>query len=262
MNRYRTGTLSQASATTTCQKCLKKGHYSYECTASKQDRPYVSRPSRSQQFSNPKLAPKLSAVLPPADPKPEVKNPGLVLEDSRSRKHSREEPTRTSAPKRRRSVLSYSSDSVSTISTSQSRSRSNSPPRDSRRRISVYREAPPRDERRRRGSSTGSRRRPSRPDSRTQSEQSPVDSRQRTGSSLRSSRKRSISPTRRDVRRSRSRSPYRGGSQHAMASRSRLDDEQIAQPPRRPAAPPEPARLRSLSPYSQRVAMTRAGNGS
>ncbi|KAK4610635.1 hypothetical protein CLAFUW4_13594 [Fulvia fulva] len=74
MDRYQSNRPSQASATTTCQKCLKKGHYSYECTAPRQDRPYVSRPSRSQQFSNPKLAPKLSAVLPPADPKPEVKS--------------------------------------------------------------------------------------------------------------------------------------------------------------------------------------------
>lgn len=92
MNRYKTGGPSKASATTLCQKCLKRGqwyfttlcrrmqeddahimpgHYSYECTASKDDRPYVSRPSRSQQLLNPKLAPKISAVLP--EPKPESK---------------------------------------------------------------------------------------------------------------------------------------------------------------------------------------------
>lgn len=35
-------------------------HYSYECKASAQDRPYVPRPSRSQQLRNPKLIPKLT----------------------------------------------------------------------------------------------------------------------------------------------------------------------------------------------------------
>jgi hypothetical protein len=37
-----------------------ESHYSYECKASSQERPYVSRPSRSQQFRNPKLVPKLT----------------------------------------------------------------------------------------------------------------------------------------------------------------------------------------------------------
>ncbi|KAJ3522153.1 hypothetical protein NM208_g12980 [Fusarium decemcellulare] len=35
-------------------------HYSYECKESTQDRPYVSRPSRTQQLRNPKLVPKLT----------------------------------------------------------------------------------------------------------------------------------------------------------------------------------------------------------
>ncbi|KAK6431799.1 hypothetical protein LTR95_012032 [Oleoguttula sp. CCFEE 5521] len=40
------------------------GHYSYECTASQQDRPYAARPSRTQQLLNPKLAPKLTNEAP------------------------------------------------------------------------------------------------------------------------------------------------------------------------------------------------------
>jgi Zinc knuckle len=87
MNRYKTvpGLSSQQKATsnTTCQKCLKKDrtpltifvrfysladqslrHYSYECKATAQERPYVSRPSRTQQLFNPKLAPKLSSDVP------------------------------------------------------------------------------------------------------------------------------------------------------------------------------------------------------
>lgn len=34
-------------------------HYSYECKSTTQDRPYVSRPSRTQQLQNPDLVPKL-----------------------------------------------------------------------------------------------------------------------------------------------------------------------------------------------------------
>lgn len=43
--------------------CLAR-HYSYECKSSTQERPYVSRPSRSQQLRNPKLVPKLTSDTP------------------------------------------------------------------------------------------------------------------------------------------------------------------------------------------------------
>lgn len=43
MNRYQRGPLgagpSKATPSTLCQKCLKKGHYSYECKAIAQERP-------------------------------------------------------------------------------------------------------------------------------------------------------------------------------------------------------------------------------
>jgi hypothetical protein len=85
MNRYAKGATiggpSKATASTLCQKCLKRdtytlpmymtsnanyslGHYSYECKAAAQERPYVSRPSRTQQLLNPKLAPKLMSDVP------------------------------------------------------------------------------------------------------------------------------------------------------------------------------------------------------
>lgn len=74
----RGGPSKSTPANVQCQKCLKKDmyheasficyvvltfqerHYSYECKASAQERPYVSRPSRSQQLRNPKLVPKLT----------------------------------------------------------------------------------------------------------------------------------------------------------------------------------------------------------
>ncbi|XP_021907046.1 zinc finger CCHC domain-containing protein 10 [Carica papaya] len=45
------GTASQ------CQKCFQSGHWTYEC---KNERVYISRPSRTQQLKNPKLRMKLS----------------------------------------------------------------------------------------------------------------------------------------------------------------------------------------------------------
>ncbi|PFH62726.1 hypothetical protein XA68_12154 [Ophiocordyceps unilateralis] len=65
----RRGPLQSTPANVQCQKCLKRGHYSYECKASAQDRPYVSRPSRSQQLRNPKLVPELTGLEPPASKK-------------------------------------------------------------------------------------------------------------------------------------------------------------------------------------------------
>lgn len=85
-NRYRNvpglSSSSKATASTLCQKCLKRDmfdpskrlkilradgllrHYSFECTVSAQERPYISRPSRTQQLQNPKLIPKLSSDTP------------------------------------------------------------------------------------------------------------------------------------------------------------------------------------------------------
>lgn len=45
------------SAASQCQKCFQTGHWTYEC---KNERVYMSRPSRTQQLKNPKLKMKLS----------------------------------------------------------------------------------------------------------------------------------------------------------------------------------------------------------
>ncbi|KAF5025215.1 hypothetical protein F66182_2681 [Fusarium sp. NRRL 66182] len=68
-------------------------HYSYECKASAQERPYVSRPSRSQQFRNPKLVPKLTnETLNPLEKKKGVADEELAkAETERARKREREE---------------------------------------------------------------------------------------------------------------------------------------------------------------------------
>nr|POE94286.1 hypothetical protein CFP56_16526 [Quercus suber] len=133
MNRYRPGGPSKATPTTLCQKCLKKGwflarppptqcadsnydsgHYSYECTSAQQERPYTSRPSRTQQLLNPKLAPKITEV--------EQTPPKMAL--ARHDRGSRNVDDRQPREKQQRSASVYSSDSVSTISTDESRTRS------------------------------------------------------------------------------------------------------------------------------------------
>ncbi|KAF1975929.1 hypothetical protein BU23DRAFT_456724, partial [Bimuria novae-zelandiae CBS 107.79] len=58
------GGRSKATPSTTCQKCLQKGHYSYECTVTAQARPYNPRPSRTQQLLNPSLKPRLTEEVP------------------------------------------------------------------------------------------------------------------------------------------------------------------------------------------------------
>ncbi|KAK7975928.1 hypothetical protein PG989_014391 [Apiospora arundinis] len=122
-------------------------HYSYECKAAAQERPYISRPSRTQQLFNPKLAPKLTEAKPPAlESKQGVADQELAkLEAERAKKRELERDDdegseRGEISKRRRSA-SY--DSVSTISTGRSRSRSPSPARDLSRSPSPVRRAAP-----------------------------------------------------------------------------------------------------------------------
>ncbi|OCK91053.1 uncharacterized protein K441DRAFT_689118 [Cenococcum geophilum 1.58] len=124
------GGRSKATATTLCQKCLKRDIY--ECTASAQDRPYTSRPSRTQQLLNPKLAPKLMTDVP----NDLLRKKGVADEqlakkaDERGQKHSHDDGDAPIPPRKRsRSVSSYSSSSVSTISTNASLS---PPPRKSK----------------------------------------------------------------------------------------------------------------------------------
>lgn len=110
---------SKASADTLCQKCLKKGHYSYECKATAQERPYQSRPSRTQQLLNPKLKPKLTTEVP----EDLLRKKGVADEILKKKEAER------AGRKRSRSLSTSSVDSVSTISTNRSPSRSRSPPR-------------------------------------------------------------------------------------------------------------------------------------
>lgn len=121
MHRYPPGGRSKATATTLCQKCLQRGHYSYECKAQTQDRPYQSRPSRTQQLANPKLAPKLTSDTP----NDLLRKKGVADEQLAKKEEERKllAITEDRRPSRRsRSRASSWSSSVSTISTNESRS--------------------------------------------------------------------------------------------------------------------------------------------
>ncbi|KAI4724147.1 hypothetical protein E4T49_08104 [Aureobasidium sp. EXF-10728] len=95
------------------------GHYSYECKAQAQERPYISRPSRSQQLLNPKLKPKLANIAPTPTPAEQEKSSAIHKPaQERPRKRSLDDmDDHRSSRKRSRSAASFSSASVSTIST-------------------------------------------------------------------------------------------------------------------------------------------------
>ncbi|ESZ92664.1 hypothetical protein SBOR_6925 [Sclerotinia borealis F-4128] len=292
MNRYhginRAATIggpSKASASTMCQKCLKKDIY--ECKANAQERPYVSRPSRTQQLANPKLIPKLTSDIP----QDLLKKKGIAdeqlakLEKERGRKRERQsEDMDMGAAKRRRSASSASS--VSTISTNISRS----PSREARRAPDAYSSRPVRRSHSpsRPTSSRYKRRTPSLSPSpppqqdirdsgkkRRRDSFSSVDSySSRDEQEMRNSRERANSRSTRKKfndrspnargRRTESRSPYRG-RRGLSNDRRRIDEPQIKQERREsfasaePHAPP-PKRERSMSPFSKRLELTQAMN--
>lgn len=269
------GGSTKATASTLCQKCLKRGHYSYECKAVAQERPYVSRPSRTQQLLNPKLVPKLTSDMPNSLlRKKGVADEQLTkaeLERGRKRERQSEEPENNGKTKRLRSA-SASSVSVSTISTRmsrspspspapagpQSRSLSRSPPRVSgqNHRFAHSSRSPPRssnmEEKKRRRDSYSS------ADSRLSTGDEHVLQSRELGSSRSTRRRfRHVSPPARG-RRTESRSPQRGrgrfsdgreqvrGSRNDGPGRNGFHEKSL------------PARERSLSPFSKRLALTQA----
>ncbi|ORY59568.1 zinc knuckle-domain-containing protein [Pseudomassariella vexata] len=287
---YRRGPSKATPANVQCQKCLKRGHYSYECKASAQERPYIPRPSRTQQLLNPKLIPKLASDTPDAlSSKKGVADEELAkLEAERARKRELERADEDSddgkAPARqvlkRRRAASF--DSVSTISTGRSpspppaRKAPSSSPLPSRRSES---RSPPPLGRAESYDSVNDDERPTRPQSSKPRQLSPPINRRSRSRSLsddfsparqedrpRLSRRDSPSRSlpRRQQRRFRSRSsrghrqPPRSPSPRVSARGSRgrdiEDNKPSAPPPRR-----EP-RERSLSPFSRRLALTQAMN--
>ncbi|KAJ9273447.1 hypothetical protein DTO212C5_521 [Paecilomyces variotii] len=240
MNRYRNVPglrgPTRASADTLCQKCLKRGHYSYECKAPAQERPYISRPSRTQQLLNPDLRPKLTTEVPNDLSRTNGVADELLKKKDEERGRKRDiddldelSDGRHQSRKRARSLSSHSASSVSTISTNRSRSASRE-----------RRQSPEERGRKHEVSSRGRRRDRSRSDS--------------LDKSRIAKGRRSLTPEdlpvpvhERERRPPRPRSP-----------RGRYGGENGRQ--RREAPAPAPPRERSLSPFSKRLALTQAMN--
>ncbi|TXG71579.1 hypothetical protein EZV62_000158 [Acer yangbiense] len=72
-------------AASQCQKCFQTGHWTFEC---KNERVYMSRPSRTQQLKNPKLKMKVSISYDLDNPEEEVKDEKAEKSSKKSkRKH-------------------------------------------------------------------------------------------------------------------------------------------------------------------------------
>ncbi|KAI0434299.1 zinc knuckle-domain-containing protein [Xylaria sp. FL1042] len=290
---YRRGPSKSTPTNVQCQKCLKRGHYSYECKASAQERPYVPRPSRTQQLFNPKLVPKLASDAPDAlqDKKGLADQELAKREAERARKRELEQSDDEDQGVSNR-ARSPSYDSVSTIST-------RGPPSPSRRRASMSRS-------RSRSRSSGAARSPSavQDSSRRQSFDSRSDYRSPSprgygkgmksphSTRLRSRSRRGDSPihgrfdldehpgSRRSVDRRHGRnlqSPSQSPppeNRRRFRSRSPVHRRSDSNPPRYHDRPPPPGRNsreqrgaprrnpreRSLSPFSKRLALTQAMN--
>jgi hypothetical protein len=86
-----------------CQKCFQSGHWTYEC---KNERVYISRPSRTQQLKNPKLRPEVSV--------------GYDLEDNNNNNNNhdaKEEKAKVSSKKSKRKHRSGSDSEDSVFET-------------------------------------------------------------------------------------------------------------------------------------------------
>ncbi|KAK3327825.1 zinc knuckle-domain-containing protein [Cercophora scortea] len=271
-----------------CQKCLKRGHYSYECKAAPQERPYVPRPSRTQQLFNPKLLPKLANAVPDAlQRKKGVADEELAKKEAeRARKRDLEaedEPISKDSPSKRRRSPSYDDDddsasSLSTRSPSPPPRRASRSPRQSRHRDRDSPDPSPRPRNDRHHSVDSSDERdyssrsvspergyPGRPAVERRSPsprrerapargapRDPLPSRDdRRDSQPRQKYSRSRSPARSPLGQDKARG-YRARDEHSRPAEGRPQQQQ-----RNPAPPP---RERSLSPFSRRLALTQTMN--
>ncbi|KAJ8528764.1 hypothetical protein K7X08_030408 [Anisodus acutangulus] len=88
---------SMLGAASQCQKCFQAGHWTYEC---KNERVYISRPSRTQQLKNPKLRMKVSIPyddLANRDIEKEMKSEKPVKKSKRKHKSGMESGTDSEA---------------------------------------------------------------------------------------------------------------------------------------------------------------------
>ncbi|OQE77409.1 hypothetical protein PENNAL_c0062G04577 [Penicillium nalgiovense] len=286
MNRYRNAprlggsNSNKATATTLRLTNSDPRHYSFDCKASAQERPYIPRPSRTQQLLNPELVPKLSSDNPNELLRKEGVADELLAtrEEERGRKRDLDDMTdrNSQSPGRARSL------SVETISTN--RSYSSSPRRNKHGAADRGRRddssAPPAKSRKRRysdsteGSSGSVHSDPkNRPPSRERTDDRNTRRRRRESSpEERGRHRRAGRHSERRDRRSKSVDKDRVGESRATAQdvprdrsyRDRASPPRESQHGRSRPGPimqkNQPPRERSLSPFSKRLALTQAMN--
>ncbi|PSR92517.1 Zinc finger CCHC domain-containing protein [Actinidia chinensis var. chinensis] len=130
-----------AGTTSQCQKCFQTGHWTYEC---KNERVYISRPSRTQQLKNPKLRMKMSISydLDNPDIPKEQKEEKVSKKSKRKHKSDTESGSDSEASVFESSVTgsdySSSSDSSSTDSEEERRKRKKKKKQQRKRRHRRY----------------------------------------------------------------------------------------------------------------------------
>ncbi|CAN6185195.1 unnamed protein product [Urochloa humidicola] len=82
---------SSGGAYTQCQKCFQHGHWTYEC---KNERVYMSRPSRTQQLKNPKLKKSVPVSY-------QFENPDLIKEREAEKKLLKEKRKKERSERRK-----------------------------------------------------------------------------------------------------------------------------------------------------------------
>ncbi|KAJ1292115.1 hypothetical protein BS78_02G367700 [Paspalum vaginatum] len=82
---------SSVGAYTQCQKCFQHGHWTYEC---KNERVYMSRPSRTQQLKNPKLKKSVPVSY-------QFENPDLIKEREEEQKLMKEQRKKERAERKK-----------------------------------------------------------------------------------------------------------------------------------------------------------------
>jgi hypothetical protein len=82
---------SSVGAYTQCQKCFQHGHWTYEC---KNERVYISRPSRTQQLKNPKLKKSVPVSY-------QFENPDIIKEREEEQKMMKEKQKKEKAERKK-----------------------------------------------------------------------------------------------------------------------------------------------------------------
>lgn len=127
-----------AGAASQCQKCFETDHWTYEC---KNERVYISRPSRTQQLKNPKLRMKPTSY--------DLDNPDIVNEIE-PEKHSKKSKTKTKRKSKRKHRSDTESGTDSDASVFESESSSDASDRSSGESESSYSSSTDSEEERRR----------------------------------------------------------------------------------------------------------------